>query len=95
MSAARRVGSSPDVELAKTTEASAARLAAASRSRLTPSRSGALSCTNAAPSAASSGVRTTLSAPSSGSGASVSRRSARRAFASISPATRSASGDGS
>ena len=95
MSAASRVGSRPEVELAKSASASAARLARASSSRLSGSRSGALSCTNWAPATAASGLSTTVSVPSSGSGASVSRRSARRAFASISPTTRSASGDGS
>ena len=89
------LGSSPEVELAKITSGAAARLARASSSRLSGSRSGALSCTNAAPSTAASGLSTTRQRPSAGSGASVSRRWARRALSSISPTTRSASGDGS
>ena len=73
MSAARREGSSPDVDEANGTSGAAARLAAASSSRLSSSRSGALSCTKPAPSTASSGVATIVSEPSAGSGASVSR----------------------
>ena len=73
-------GSRPDVELANTASGGAARLAAASSSRLSASRSGALSCTKSTPATASSGLAASVTAPSAGSGASVSRRSARRAF---------------
>src|SRR4051794_36442979 len=95
MSACRRLGRRPDVELANTTSAGAARLAAARRSRLSASRSGALSWTNAAPATAASGLSTSVSDPSGGSGASVRRRIARRALPSTSPTARSASGAGS
>ena len=95
MSAPRREGSRPEVEEANGTPGSAARLAAASSSSLTSSRSGALSCTKPAPSTASSGVAAIVSDPSGGSGASVSRAYARRALPIVSASLRPASGSGS
>ena len=95
MSACRRVGSRPEVELAMIAAGSAARLAAASSERLRSSRSGALSCTKPAPATASSTVAASVSRPSGGSGASVSLRYARRALPSTSSTTRAASGAGS
>ena len=67
------------MELANTTSGPAARLAAASSERLICSRSGALSCTKSTPCTASSGESTSVTAPSAGSGASVSLPYARRA----------------
>src|SRR3954447_20602545 len=95
MPACRRLGSRPEVELANTTSGGAARLAAARRSRFSGSRSGALSWTKSAPSTAASGVSTSVSVPSGGSGASVRRRLARRALSTPSPPAGSASDAGS
>ena len=89
------VGSSPDVDEAMTTDSSTAASARASSCCFTSSRSGALSCTNVAPSTASSGVATNVSVPSAGSGAASSRGQARRALATTSPTLRGASGSGS
>src|SRR6476661_9485630 len=61
----------------------------------TSSRSGALSWTKSTSGTASSTSSTTVRLPGSGSGAIVSRLQDGRAFASISPTLRSASGSGS
>src|SRR3954470_18103800 len=95
MSACSAVGRRPDVELAKMAPRGAARLATASSSRLSPSRSGALSWTNSASRTASSGELANETLPSAGNGASVSRPHARRAFSSISCTASPAPGAGS
>ena len=58
MSALRRVGSSPEVDVAMIASGGAARLACASNARFRGSRSGALSWISSAPSTASSTVAT-------------------------------------
>ena len=89
------VGRRPEVDDAKMMSGRAARLAAASSPRFSSTRSGALSWTKSARSAASSGVSTNDSVPCGGSGASVSLSKARRAFAIIRSTLARARGSGS
>src|SRR5690242_17209144 len=84
MSACSSVGRSPDVDEQTIASSAAKRSASASSARFSSMSSGADSCTRSTPKTASSTDAHTTSDPSAGSGASVSRAYARRAFASTS-----------
>src|SRR5581483_5842086 len=95
IAACSSVGRSPEVDEQRTAPGGAAASAVARSRRLSSTSSGADSCTSSLRATASSTDSQNVIEPSFGSGASVSRPYARRAFSTAAPTLSRAWGDGS